>query len=661
MDVSAALAREARLAGELAELLKSARRNADEGIPRLLVRSNGPGERGDPGGGETLIAPAEREALESVLQRALGASPNSYPLVQRVIEPGVLGLMSNERRFSPRRDTWLIEGNLRLRGPELARVRAGTGIGRRALRASRYSGLLSCLRTVAGWMARGSGEWRLEWIWDGNRVWVLQADPLPPAPADTELARYLRSRDRSGPQTKNSVVPSKLRGSKVNAWRRFSALGWPSYPLEIITGEQWRSGLRSGALEKRMEELAGKLAVVRTDVADGGGGMLLPTSAPSRNPKALLAFMSTTAERFRKDGLADRDWMFLLSPLIHARASVLAHAASGGGSVELDALWGFPDGLLHLPHDSCSVSDDGSMHYSRTHKPHCLLAREGGWQLTPVPTPFDWSRVLSAAEARQVAAWARAFAEQLDAPVILMVLAKVGGRRGARACVPFFASSVKEGSLEHHERGRNRAAQFARVRSPADLEALATSGRPPAGVDLHPTREWIRDVDFLRSVAQYSAAVGVPVAFHGSLLGHAAYVLGRWGASVIQAQDKLNMEGRNGNALWPLVVREGDGLARVESLAPAMAGAALSRQIDVDASGADGDAQLASMVARNVRAVAELTRRRLAPSAPGAGFRELGSISLNVIGAGSLPCDEPGVASGFMQAAQPVGRIIPNA
>ncbi len=649
MDVGAALAREAKLGRELAQLLESARVDSDEGIARLLVRSNGPGEHGDPGGGETFVAPAEREALESVLHRALRASADSYPLVQRAIEPGVLGLMSNDRRFSPRRDTWLVEGNLRLRGPELARVRAGTGIRRGALRACRCSELLGCLRTVATWMARGSGEWRLEWIWDGRRVWVLQADPLLSAPADTELARYLRSRDRSGPRAEDSVVPRKLRGAKVDAWRRFWALGWPSYPLEVVTGEQWRSGLRSGALEKRLGELAGQLVVVRSDVADGRAGLLLPTSAPSREPAAILAFMSATAERFRTDGLADHDWMFLLSPLILARASVLAQAAPSSGAVELDALWGFPDGLLYLPHDSCRIDADGAVRYTRAHKPHCLLAQEGGWQLAPVPAPFDWSPVLNAVEARQVAVWARAFAEQLDAPVILMVLARVGGRRGAQACIPFFASSGREGRPKHRGRGRRRAAQFARVSSPAELEVLAASSGAPAGIDLRPAREWNRDVNFLRSVAQYSAAAGVPVAFHGSLLGHAADVLGRWGASVIRAQDEPGTPGRDEDALWPLVVREGDGLARVEAFARATAGAALARQINAEASGADGDRKLASMIARNARAAAELTRGRLAPTVPGAGFQELGSVSVSAIGAGSLPDDEPGVASGFMR------------
>lgn len=55
------------------------------------------------------------------------------------------------------------------------------------------------------------------------------------------------------------------------------------------------------------------------------------------------------------------------------------------------------------------------------------------------------------------------------------------------------------------------------------------------------------------------------------------------------------------------------------------------------------------MIARNARAAAELTRGRLAPTVPGAGFQELGSVSVSAIGAGSLPDDEPGVASGFMR------------
>ncbi len=655
-SVKSALDTDESLRRKLAALIANSA-PTDVGPPRILVRSNGPGERRYPGEAVTAPVPADLAALEPALERALSAFSGSFPLVQTAIEPGVLGLMSNERRWSTRRDTWLVEGSFALRGPEITRLRATeTTDEHRTLRASTARGLLSCLRRVAGLLRARGGEWRVEWIWDGERVWVVQADQIEPPRTDQVAARYLRSRDRHTPAIRRGAIDG-LRGPKLDAWRRFRDLGWPSYPLVALSGDEWQRLHGASAYAHWVREFGKALLVIRTDVVSKHrrADLLLPTSAPSSDPKTLAEFMTNAAAAFRERNVPDHDWMFLISPVVRARASALARAYPGGSSVDLDALWGFPDGLLHLPYDSCRVDRLASSHYSRRHKPLCLLAEEGGWNLRPVPAPLDWSPVLLQAEAVQIASWAQQLADGSDEPVMLMALARIGGRRGEGACLPFFATSAKTASPALAGKGIDDARGYSRISSPADLAELRARSDRPAGIDLRPSVRWIRDAQFLRAIAEYSAETRLPVAFYGSLLGHASYILRSHGAIVVIIAGPSDTTTRTrydrAHAFWPLVVRNSDGLARVEAVARDVARAALERQIATVANlRTDSVNAMALARDRNRASLNALTSGRSVPRNPGRQFTRLGVIDATMLDRQSLAPDTPGVAAGFMRS-----------
>jgi hypothetical protein len=126
--------------------------------------------------------------------------------------------------------------------------------------------------------------------------------------------------------------------------------GLPTADVYLISGDDWKNG--GGAANKELaadlEILCHHLVVVRCDVNDENY-TFLPTSPPSRRPNVLLSFME---EVFAHKKVPDSDWAFLIAHLAPARVSAMVQAFPAAERVRIDALWGFPDGLLHFPHDS---------------------------------------------------------------------------------------------------------------------------------------------------------------------------------------------------------------------------------------------------------------------------------------------------------------------
>ena len=133
--------------------------------------------------------------------------------------------------------------------------------------------------------------------------------------------------------------------------------------------------------------------------------LLLPTSPPSDSPAALVEFAEAAFARLLHSGRPEDDVALLASPLVPAHVSALVSADPNHAEIRIDALWGYPDGLLYLPHDSFSVRE-GRVRASIRYKPACLVLAVGERREVRVGPGWDWARTLSASEALHLATWA---------------------------------------------------------------------------------------------------------------------------------------------------------------------------------------------------------------------------------------------------------------
>lgn len=601
---------------------------------RLIVRSDGPTEARDQGHGISLVINADEDALAGALRDPAVAR---CAVVQVAVEPAVVGVMSNERRVSPDVRNWLLEGELSLARPELRPMLTDA---RRCvdLTASTPAEAFETLAGVGAFLTTEGARRRVEWLWDGRRVWVVQADTLPDPPGAAQP-----------PGPMGGPLPSAGRlsgdasfvGIKLSRWRVFERLGWARPRTFVVSGERWRRDPMDVARElgEAMYSQARSAWVVRTDVRERPAiePLLLPTSLPAADPGPLLRFMIDTARHMANAGVCGDEWAFLAAPLYHCQASGWAHAAPDADAVVVDALFGFPDGLLHLPHDSYEIDTTGRVSAQVRFKPACVLPDRDGWSTRRLPPPYDWQSPLDQNELSKIAALARVLAAEVESPVELMILARIAGKRGAPGLMPFYFTLGTAGRRPARDvpvGGRDQAL----ITSPADLDALAPS-RQPGGLRVDPDRKSLRDASFLRRAGRWAREHRVPIIFAGSPLGHAFHLLSQEGAAVVVARDETHADVRD--VRWqPVVVAYGGGLERVRVLpSDEVRTAAATTLAQLVTSGKDR--------CRAARAVAALLDRR-GPRSPALSlFDRLGRVEVD----GALGASTTGAVPLFMDEA----------
>ncbi len=509
-----------------------------------------------------------------------------YVLLQECLEPALIGHMSNERRISSKRSLWLVEGLIQ-RGP--TKIRANDRHTTADLVAANEKGLLRALRKVASKLCRlGEGYFHCEWAWTGSRVWIVQADARPPTVALLEANNYLRSRtDSMLPQ----FVPSNSRlchfldvsndrWKKLRRPRKFHELGLPHANVYFLNGEDWRKAKSEKfmTLLPDLSKLCGEPVIVRCDIADDveAEDIFLPTSSPTKDPEKLIALMEEIGDYFSKKGIEERNWAFLLARVVRAKASAMIHARPEARLVQIDALWGYPDGLLYYPHDTYYYHcDGGRVTERRRYKGLCLVCTDDAWVTRSVNPPLDWGHVLSVAEVEVLAKWALRLANSLSHQIQLMALARISGHRGQEGCLPWHYMQLE--IAPPHVAIPQIAVQLAStyvIRSRSDLMNLHNMVDPTKkvkGLVILPDLDVLRDADFLREVAAYSVKINLPIYFEGSLLGHAYYEMAKTGARVIPLSEapppvKITRYEKIVRDLVPAIIQRAGGVARVRTL-----------------------------------------------------------------------------------------------
>ncbi|MBE0542398.1 MAG: nucleoside triphosphate pyrophosphohydrolase [Verrucomicrobia bacterium] len=592
-----------QLPDEDRELIEEFLRTAspEGGLPRrILIRSNSTMENLLLRGAyKSYVAPPTDEAIAEGIALVL-ESPSTEAMcviLQAAIEPGLLGHMSNERRITPNKKRWLIEGLSPDEEIHQQFVRAG-GAGRAdPLFARTEKDVANVLRRVAGKLGQvRSGRFHCEWVWNGKRLWIVQSDEaISPTPI-TAANDYLQSTENAPPTFFPKSEIKHFRDVTSDQWRKlkrpkqFDQLDFPVADVFLLTGDKWTSPnpARRKTLLHDLAAMCTNPVVVRFDISKQVPfeDTFLPTSPALTDPKELARYMDEQVDSFREKGLKDSDWGFLLANLVPARACAMIHAHPKAQRIRIDALWGFPDGLLHFPHDSWFYYPDGRVTEHRRYKSQCLLPKGSGWIQTDVGPPLDWAAVLSSDEAATLGKWGLSLANSLGSEVQLMALARIGGRRGADACLPWHYTNWNVPQYSESLQVLPTLSQVGVVRFPSDLDSLSqnVASRGMRGYLVRPAELYLRDDEFLKACARFAAAQHKPIYFEGSLLAHAYYMMARTGAVVIPITgDEPKRDKKQYFKLVrdriPIVIQKAGGLARVRHVPRSEANAMLAQKL----------------------------------------------------------------------------------
>lgn len=516
---------------------------------RLLVRSDAVSEtiseRGTYSSLETLndIEAIKRSAEEIWTEADRLGSREVGLILQPLLARRAHGHLSNEQRLNRETASWTVEF-FSPRGHESMqwRVSERDETGDHELACGSRAALQRRLRAVAAYFSEYSPRHHLEWVWDGMRVWVVQADPVPPlyGPPPGELWRPRVGPEPSGRVTSwveltSGALPSFDEWPKIRALANFSRAGLPIHQVWCMTETDWLpSEEPPPAIRRDLELLTSGHTVIRTDVAGRSASFMLPkTKSAVTDASEALRFMREAVEQIRAEDHNARI-AFLAHRFLRSRSSAWSYAAPGSPIVTIDAIWGLADGLGWLPHDKFVVDlRTGEIRHSVNAKTHFLdvTSSSGAWEYRETPTDWIWRSSVTESHLVEIANGAWDMAQETSEPQLTMWFVNLlDGQR--RSVLPWFQASHAVPLDDHPPgvKGRNRFY----IRSETDLaEWLSRERSTEELIVLEPGDSLLRDKDFVARIASSSKVRGACIEISGSPLAHPYYLLTKAGATVI--------------------------------------------------------------------------------------------------------------------------------
>lgn len=525
----------------------------------VIVRSSGVAEHLEERGrltSEVVPAP-DYDQLEAAANRCWEAAENLAPeggdrdqhsvalIVQRYQRPRRHGHVSNERRVSERHDSWLVESwtaELEWLGPSRISPNYETRPPARLVCPSSKE-IERCLRVVASFQFARPSRRHFEWVWDGANLWVVQCDfervpaGSPPNSAWTPRAPTPMGEPRVFVDARSAVGDWQ----KTECVRVFEACGLPTSDLWVLEHPGPLSALSAGDVPgdvaMDLDRLLEAPVVVRTDIARSRpdrSAILLPRTETCTSQAQVIEFFRNTASRLMNDGINASEFCFLVHRFLPARSGTYSVATPDRKRVRIDSIWGVPDGLLYLAHDSLEVTTSGevTMERLRCKQRYVDFGADGLWFEKEAGTPWDWRRSVEREEAALIAQQAYAIAQHQASPVEVMHFVGVDSSTRLPAVLPWFFRTTDLHMGEHETAPWFSAASYL-VRTIADVEEL----RANLPVSIRSLRvradtAYVHDQEFVKQVASAALELGLPVDLEGSVLAHAYYMLRREGVRV---------------------------------------------------------------------------------------------------------------------------------
>ena len=454
------------------------------------------------------------------------------------------GHISNEQRLNREVDSWTVELHLsaseateQWRAPERLAARA------EPLYCQTLDALRNRLRSVAAHFTAFAPRHHLEWVWDGSRLWIVQADPVAPNfdPPPGELWRPRLGTELQGSlvtwrELTREAVTELSEWPKIRALNDFAMSELDTYSIWCMTDIEWlRDPQPDQVYRSDLEVLMSGHTVIRTDVAAEDAHFMLPKTAALLGADDALSFMRKALLEIESRFAAPRV-AFLAHRFLRARSAAWSYAIPGSNIVTVDSTWGLADGLGWLPHDKFTVDvRSGSVRRSIAGKTSFLdVASTSDWAYRETPSEWIWRASLSNSQALDIArgSWALAHAAG-SARLTMWFAGLLDGKR--EQCLPWFQAGHQiplEASPEQAQ-GRPRII----IQNREDIKTWLNSSLESRHVlVLRPNDGLIRDTTFVKELADSGKIAGAMIEIEGSPLAHPYYMLTQAGATVVCPQ-----------------------------------------------------------------------------------------------------------------------------
>lgn len=571
--ISHAAANLAASSPQILELLKSIPwiKNAPQDS-LFMVRSSAIhetiGERGQLVSEQTMFTQLQT-TLANCLEETVSSGQIIHWILQPKIEQKSMGHLSNERRVARVKRDWLLEFEVTAAD---ATHRSSVPIGIRNWREGDFVGpaILACgtaigidgvLREPAKWATDQKLRIHYEWIWDGSRVWIVQADfcgpvigiapesVLPKKIPNIEIAKLKHFRLATDPDFK--------RYRKLANTQLYSELGYTPPPFYILDDQNVIDSLMSGSpsttVVSDIETLVSqRTLVIRTDGIDK---QMLPRSDGLSSSEAVLSWF--------KDDLPEKlktvqDWqgklVFICHHFLPAIASAWSRAEPDKRVVRVEALWGIPEGMYWYSHDAYEVdtaevdlekaiaNTDKFRFSERLRYKEWFVApdEKGVWVNHKASEPYDWKSTVTNKEwLSEIAVLTRQIASLLGYSVNVMWFLGVHKDTSKHQILPWFheESELNTNALRVAPRFKSPNSKGIEIHTLSEWEKVAQLPENDKSaikrISVSPREPYlIRNDGFLKDLAAFAKKNEAAVELMGGVLSHVFYILQREGCVV---------------------------------------------------------------------------------------------------------------------------------
>lgn len=556
--------------------------NLFDGLPIILRSSAATETLADRGRFESY--PLDKPTITTVLGalRALrdqGAKSGieMAVVVQLLKRPVMRGHLSNERRVSKTRNQWEVEVDYPR--PVDYRVNSQRDAAPPATSPIKLQGhdLRRTLGAIGNWAAATfDSRVHMEWIYDHDALWIVQLDledeapdvGVDPGSKEWEMSIGVSSR-------KPAAFLQRWSDGSFDGFRKIEALadfagvsdgGFPE--LFVLRGENAAAFLAGPDPERALRETIGDRIVGRCDILPktrkGFDGLNLPRT-DTVSPTEIIAFIRDTSNILTHRGAPSTDVILIFHAFIPAISAAWAEAEPGEAIVQVDALWGLPDGLQYLDCDVFEYDVRAGV-LRAEHVPYkkafLCEGHDGKWSVETVRRDIARTASMSREDVATVARATHALARRVGRRLRVMWFVNIQNRSDLARSIPWFGHTPKDTAQDtlrddepkaKVDRSEMRRRPTKIVTDPDDLkEDLAQ----PHRLKLMPNIEHMRDNGFLKDVAAYANSGQHAVELRGSGLAHAYYLLGREGVPIVGPSQRSHLRTR-GLRTFGKLVRDG--------------------------------------------------------------------------------------------------------
>lgn len=418
-----------------------------------------------------------------------------------------------------------------------------------------FPNIIVSLKFPAAFAHEKNTRIHFEWVWDGQCVYIVQADIEqvntginPRKIANTANDNFLHFSPKHL-QPISETHSSKY--SKISNVFLYNSIGLPTTKFYILNDHDTLDLIARDKMPSLLIEdltfLVRESLVIRMDVETNELSIrqMLPRTNEVRNIDDAISWLR---EQCQNTEILAYNPAFIFHNFVPAYASAFVYAAPEQRKVIINALWGLPEGLYYNSYDTYIV-DTGHRDLSKITQNNYTFFKtdtnkrfkryfvapdeKGSWGTHMLIKPYDWKETLNDSKTiHTIAHQTRMIADREQHPVSVMWLVGVDKSISSTNTLPWYHEHYDLSKIKHGSQFRKKTIfdkDFV-IRTSEDFKRLESEVNKESSfvrcirIEPHDDK-LLRDKHTLKKIGEIATKIDATILLEGSTLSHAYYQL----------------------------------------------------------------------------------------------------------------------------------------